>query len=195
MEDIAQAVAVPYRLGNLIHEDWGSQSYRSKNPQDENGDLISSESETINWGSKESKFMPLCNRVLANSCFKSLVHDEGEICSGSNTCDASLNSAKKICRTNSNGKVFDLDRAPVWGYTSICGRRPEMEDDVAVVPGFSQIPIQMLMDDCVLNDMSQNPSHLTAHFFGVYDGHGGSQVYIMLIEFDFSFYVLTNSSS
>lgn len=213
MEDIAQAVAVPYRLGNLIHEESavktqreitglklisntstllsntsskpnlpcesissGSQSYRSKNPQDENRDLISSESETINWGSKESKFMPLCNRVLDNSCFKSLVHDEGEICSGSNTCDASLNSAKKICRTSSNGKVFDLDRAPFWGYTSICGRRPEMEDDVAVVPGFSQIPIQMLMDDCVLKDMSQNPSHLTAHFFGVYDGHGGSQV-------------------
>lgn len=222
MEDIAQAVAVPYRLGNLIHEEsavktqreitglklisntstllsnasskpnlpcesisCGSQSYRSKNPQDENRDLISSESETINWGSKESKFMPSCNRVLANSCFKSLVHDEGEVCSGSNTCDASLNLAKKICRTSSNGKVFDLDRAPFWGYTSICGRRPEMEDDVAVVPGFSQIPIQMLMDDCVLNDMGQNPSHLTAHFFGVYDGHGGSQVYINAYRFLF----------
>ncbi|KAM5547314.1 protein phosphatase 2C 77 [Rosa sericea] len=212
MEDVARAVAVPYRLGNLIHEDsavktqmeitglklisntstllsntcskpslpcesisCGNQSYRSKNPQDENRDLISGE--TINWGSKESKFMPLCNRVLGSSCFKSLVHDEGEICNVSNTCDASttsVNRAKKICRTSSNGKVFDLDRAPFWGYTSIRGGRPEMEDDVAVIPRLLQIPIQMVVDDS--DDMSQNPSQLTAHFFGVYDGHGGCQV-------------------
>ncbi|PQQ08871.1 protein phosphatase 2C 77 [Prunus yedoensis var. nudiflora] len=51
-----------------------------------------------------------------------------------------------------------------------------MEDDFAIVPQFLQIPIQMLMDDCGLNGMNQNTSHLTAHFFGVYDGHGGCQV-------------------
>ncbi|KAL6226729.1 hypothetical protein ACLB2K_000690 [Fragaria x ananassa] len=210
MEDIAQAVAVPYRLGNLIHEEsavktqmeitglklisntsallpntkpslpcesiscGNQQSYRSKVPQDENRDLISGE--TINWGSKECKFMPLCNRVLGSSCFKSLSHDEGEICSGSNTSDAStmVNRAKKICRTSPNGKVFDLDRAPFWGYTSICGGRPEMEDDVAVVPKLLQIPSQMFMDES--DDLGHNPSQYTAHFFGVYDGHGGCQV-------------------
>ncbi|KAL4561899.1 hypothetical protein LXL04_034081 [Taraxacum kok-saghyz] len=60
----------------------------------------------------------------------------------------------------------------MWGFTSICGRRPEMEDAVATVPRFLKIPVQMLTGD----KMTKSLSHLTAHFFGVYDGHGGSQV-------------------
>ena len=72
--------------------------------------------------------------------------------------------------------VFELVYVPLWGFTSICGRRPEMEDAVATVPRFFQIPIQMLIGDRVIDGMSKCVSHLTAHFFGVYDGHGGSQV-------------------
>ncbi|GMH06939.1 hypothetical protein Nepgr_008779 [Nepenthes gracilis] len=72
--------------------------------------------------------------------------------------------------------VFEVDSIPLWGYTSICGRRPEMEDAVAAMPGFMKIPIQMLIGERVLNGMTRCLSHLTAHFFGVYDGHGGSQV-------------------
>ncbi|CAI0627917.1 unnamed protein product [Linum tenue] len=58
------------------------------------------------------------------------------------------------------------DRLPLWGMTSICGRRPEMEDAVAVVPRFMSVPARML----------GSRVDSTAHFFGVYDGHGGSQV-------------------
>ncbi|GAB4837057.1 hypothetical protein Ancab_039549 [Ancistrocladus abbreviatus] len=72
--------------------------------------------------------------------------------------------------------VFEVDSVPLWGYISICGRRPEMEDAVSAVPGFMKIPIQMLIGDKMLNGMTRCLSHLTAHFFGVYDGHGGSQV-------------------
>ncbi|GMH12382.1 hypothetical protein Nepgr_014223 [Nepenthes gracilis] len=72
--------------------------------------------------------------------------------------------------------VFEMDSIPLWGYTSICGRRLEMEDAVAVMPRFMKIPIQMLIGDRVPNSVSKCLSHLTAHFFGVYDGHGGSQV-------------------
>lgn len=72
--------------------------------------------------------------------------------------------------------VFELVYVPLWGFTSICGRRPEMEDAVATVPRFLQIPIQMLIGDRVIDGMSKCVSQLTAHFFGVYDGHGGSQV-------------------
>ncbi|KAL6344833.1 hypothetical protein AAG906_002739 [Vitis piasezkii] len=72
--------------------------------------------------------------------------------------------------------VFELVYVPLWGFTSICGRRPEMEDALATVPRFFQIPIQMLIGDRVIDGMSKCVSHLTAHFFGVYDGHGGSQV-------------------
>ncbi|XP_043720275.1 protein phosphatase 2C 50-like isoform X2 [Telopea speciosissima] len=72
--------------------------------------------------------------------------------------------------------IFELDYIPLWGFTSICGRRPEMEDAVAAVPRFMKIPISMLVADHVLDGMNQSLCHTTAHFFGVYDGHGGSQV-------------------
>ncbi|OAY27095.1 protein phosphatase 2C 77 [Manihot esculenta] len=72
--------------------------------------------------------------------------------------------------------AFELDRVPLWGFTSICGRRPEMEDAFAAVPRFLHIPIHILTDDIVLNGMNQKLDYCTAHFFGVYDGHGGSQV-------------------
>nr|QIM55863.1 abscisic acid insensitive 3 protein [Morus alba] len=72
--------------------------------------------------------------------------------------------------------VFELDCIPLWGSVSICGRRPEMEDAVAAVPRFMKIPIEMLIDTCMIDGISQNLTRLTSHFFGVYDGHGGSQV-------------------
>ncbi|KAI4380774.1 hypothetical protein MLD38_006924 [Melastoma candidum] len=60
------------------------------------------------------------------------------------------------------------DYVPLWGITSICGGRSEMEDAGAVVPRLMQIPSEMLG--------AVNKGSLVAHFFGVYDGHGGSQV-------------------
>ncbi|KAE8658044.1 Protein phosphatase 2C 16 [Hibiscus syriacus] len=72
--------------------------------------------------------------------------------------------------------VFEVEYVPLWGYTSICGRRPEMEDAVAAVPRFVKVPIEMLIGDRVFDGMSKGFAHQTAHFFGVYDGHGGSQV-------------------
>ncbi|KAL0311849.1 UNVERIFIED_CONTAM: putative protein phosphatase 2C 6 [Sesamum radiatum] len=72
--------------------------------------------------------------------------------------------------------VFEVDYVPLWGFISVCGRRPEMEDAVATVPRFMRIPIQMLIGDRVIDGVPSRLSHLTCHFFGVYDGHGGSQV-------------------
>uniref|UniRef100_A0A5B6ZIY1 protein-serine/threonine phosphatase n=1 Tax=Davidia involucrata TaxID=16924 RepID=A0A5B6ZIY1_DAVIN len=82
---------------------------------------------------------------------------------------------KNIDRGGSKS-VFELDCVPLWGSVSICGKRPEMEDAVEAVPRRLKIPIKMLIGDRVLDGMTQGLSHLTAHFFGVYDGHGGSQV-------------------
>ena len=48
-----------------------------------------------------------------------------------------------------------------------------MEDAVAALPRFFKIPRQMLMDGPVSNALNQC---LSADLFGVYDGHGGSQV-------------------
>ncbi|XP_052211641.1 probable protein phosphatase 2C 6 [Diospyros lotus] len=72
--------------------------------------------------------------------------------------------------------VFEVDCVPLWGFTSVCGRRPEMEDAVATVPWFLRIPIQLLIGDQVVDGLDRCLSHLSGHFFGVYDGHGGSQV-------------------
>ncbi|KAL2346572.1 hypothetical protein Fmac_000572 [Flemingia macrophylla] len=72
--------------------------------------------------------------------------------------------------------VFELDCTPLWGFTSVCGKRPEMEDAVATVPRFSKIPIQMLIGDRVPDGINKCFNQQTVHFFGVYDGHGGSQV-------------------
>ncbi|OVA04476.1 Protein phosphatase 2C (PP2C)-like domain [Macleaya cordata] len=82
---------------------------------------------------------------------------------------------KKITKTGSQGD-FELDCLPLWGSISICGRRPEMEDAFAAIPRFFRIPFEMLFCDGRVNGMNPNLSHSTAHFFGVYDGHGGSQV-------------------
>lgn len=82
---------------------------------------------------------------------------------------------EKIIRTVSSQCAFDMDSVPLWGFTSICGRRPEMEDAVAAVPCFQKLPAKMLMGGNVLNGISESLSQIV-HFYGVYDGHGGCQV-------------------
>ncbi|EFJ23931.1 hypothetical protein SELMODRAFT_174627 [Selaginella moellendorffii] len=59
---------------------------------------------------------------------------------------------------------------PPYGTVSVCGRRREMEDTVATEPDFLSLP-------CSLNGCSgaSTSSSSSYHFFGVYDGHGGSQ--------------------
>ncbi|KAK8941928.1 putative protein phosphatase 2C 6 [Platanthera guangdongensis] len=72
--------------------------------------------------------------------------------------------------------LFLKNCVPLWGYISIRGRRPEMEDVVIVVPHFFDIPLRMLIGDCDVDELKPSKITLTSHFFGVYDGHGGSQV-------------------
>ncbi|CAA0841911.1 Protein phosphatase 2C 16 [Striga hermonthica] len=86
---------------------------------------------------------------------------------------SSVQSERRASRS-----IFEMDCVPLWGFTSVCGRRPEMEDAVAAVPGLLKIPIWMLAGDRAVDGLSSSSclSHLTGHFFGVYDGHGGSQV-------------------
>ncbi|PON96196.1 Protein phosphatase 2C [Trema orientale] len=72
--------------------------------------------------------------------------------------------------------IFEQESIPLWGSVSIIGRRPEMEDAVAAVPRCIRIPIKMLIGNDTVNGIAQNLTHVTSHFYGVYDGHGGSQV-------------------
>ncbi|XP_050101797.1 protein phosphatase 2C 7-like [Malus sylvestris] len=85
-------------------------------------------------------------------------------------------NGEKIVSKAGNRSVFEQNCIPLWGSVSICGRRPEMEDAFAAVPRCINIPIKMLVGNQVYNGMSQSLTHLTSHFFGIYDGHGGPQV-------------------
>lgn len=85
----------------------------------------------------------------------------------------SLLEVSKELKLIKQHNVFAFDSPPLWGLTSICGKRSEMEDAAVVLPRFSGIPSRMLMDVPIGSTRNQN---LTAHIFGVYDGHGGSQV-------------------
>lgn len=73
--------------------------------------------------------------------------------------------------------VFELDCIPLWGSVSIRGKRPEMEDAITTAPQFMKIPIKMLVGEHMIDGISQSLTHVTSHFFGVYDGHGGSRVH------------------
>ncbi|KAK3426810.1 hypothetical protein EUGRSUZ_F03166 [Eucalyptus grandis] len=72
--------------------------------------------------------------------------------------------------------VFELDCIPLWGSVSLCGKRPEMEDAVTTASRFMKIPIKMLVSEHMIDGISPSLTHVTSHFFGVYDGHGGSRV-------------------
>ncbi|XP_077232788.1 putative protein phosphatase 2C 24 [Tasmannia lanceolata] len=58
---------------------------------------------------------------------------------------------------NSSSSSLSLEWCPKFGVTSVCGRRRDMEDSVAIHPLFF---------------------HFNLHYFGVYDGHGCSHVAI-----------------
>lgn len=90
-------------------------------------------------------------------------------------------------RTRINRSVLGFDSIPLWGLTSIRGRSPEMEDAAVAMPRFLRIPSEMLMDVPSTNDGVNQK--LSADMFGVYDGHGGSQVtdVVFLVSFFFSF--------
>ncbi|KAG8069083.1 hypothetical protein GUJ93_ZPchr0005g15028 [Zizania palustris] len=72
--------------------------------------------------------------------------------------------------------VFAVECVPLWGLESICGRRPEMEDDAVVLPRFFDVPLWMVAGDAAVDGLDRASFRLPAHFFGVYDGHGGVQV-------------------
>nr|KYP67477.1 putative protein phosphatase 2C 6 [Cajanus cajan] len=62
-----------------------------------------------------------------------------------------------------------------WGHTSVIGRRKEMEDAVAVIPGFMSRTCYHV-GGCTAPGSRSSCEIAPLHFFGVYDGHGGSQV-------------------
>ncbi|KAE9600686.1 hypothetical protein Lal_00045978 [Lupinus albus] len=104
------------------------------------------------------------------------LEEETDVGSVSEPSAIGLHQQEKGASGTVGRSVFELDYAPLWGFISLCGRRPEMEDAVTTIPRFLKIPIQMLIGDRVLDGMNKCFNQQMIHFFGVYDGHGGSQV-------------------
>ncbi|XP_059634901.1 probable protein phosphatase 2C 6 [Cornus florida] len=67
------------------------------------------------------------------------------------------------------------NKGVTWGFTSVIGRRREMEDAVAVVPAFLSRTCDHV-GGCTAPGSRSSAEISPVHFFGVYDGHGGSQV-------------------
>lgn len=72
-----------------------------------------------------------------------------------------------LCSKSSFGLEEHVIR---WGYASICGRRREMEDAVTALPGFLSVASE------TVGDLESSTGKSALHLFGVYDGHGGSEV-------------------
>ncbi|KAM0959655.1 hypothetical protein ACFX13_025403 [Malus domestica] len=121
----------------------------------------------------ESAVGKMASGVMAAVSSASELSDKSELTTSTVLIQS---TGEKVVSKAGIRSVFELNCIPLWGSVSICGRRPEMEDAFAAVPRFINIPIKMLVGSQVYNGMSQSLTHLTSHFFGIYDGHGGPQV-------------------
>lgn len=65
------------------------------------------------------------------------------------------------CSPSAPADPDDFSELPKFGFASVCGRRRDMEDALAIVPSFHR-------------RYKETASEL--HYFGVYDGHGCSHV-------------------
>jgi protein phosphatase 2C len=159
-------------LRSFLVLDAGSEISFPKSVEMENTKIIA---RTIIVESTNEEQVPSAKLLLA------AVSPNAEIYDGSDIKASAVFlkfSSKKNLIGGPTRSVFELDRVPLWGSVSICGRRLEMEDAVAAFPRFAKVPIKMLIGDRVVDGISESLTHLTSHFFGVYDGHGGAQVHL-----------------
>ncbi|XP_057864344.1 probable protein phosphatase 2C 8 isoform X2 [Cryptomeria japonica] len=88
--------------------------------------------------------------------------------------------SKGLALPRANSESISLllkDPCPPHGTMSVIGRRREMEDAVAAVPSFFSLPKPTVLLQNSLTGFAA-PAPTPLHFFGVYDGHGGSQASI-----------------
>ncbi|KAL0372206.1 UNVERIFIED_CONTAM: protein phosphatase 2C 16 [Sesamum calycinum] len=140
--------------------------------------------------------------VLDNSCSLSVVSDTSSLCGDdllgfeinseigttilevmNSVCDVELIPKTRDLEDPNNGTVFGdslsvgvgLDEEIVDGASSKSSQ-VVMQLDKGLNVKASRSVFEMLMGDHEFDGVTSRLSHLTGHFFGVYDGHGGSQV-------------------
>lgn len=98
--------------------------------------------------------------------------DEDDVSiSGGNPVIAVIPSKKTVRETT--------DLRPRYGVASVCGRRRDMEDAVAIHPSFVRKQTEF--------------SRTRWHYFGVYDGHGCSHVRRRFTNFIYLFFLPTKT--
>ncbi|KAJ4880399.1 Protein phosphatase 2C 56 [Raphanus sativus] len=175
MEEVSPAVAMTFMplpdtqmelAGIMLGKNYYNGQYSTQDS--DNGDsrretsCSVSESRKVLSSRINSPNFNMKNQSLSSEIVSDIA---GEEINGS---DERSREKKMISRTESR-TLFEFKSVPLYGVTSICGRRPEMEDAVSTIPRFLQSPTNSLID-------GRFDPQSTAHFFGVYDGHGGSQV-------------------
>ncbi|KAM0969670.1 hypothetical protein TB2_017508 [Malus domestica] len=90
--------------------------------------------------------------------------------------DPALSTAEEVRVAVARPKCVGRNNKGVtWGFTSVIGRRREMEDAVAVIPSFMSRTCDHV-GGCTAPGSRSSSEISPVHFFGVYDGHGGNQV-------------------
>ncbi|KAG2319279.1 hypothetical protein Bca52824_012492 [Brassica carinata] len=171
MEEVSPAVAVPFmpfpetqmELAGIML----SKGYRNGQYSTQDSDNGDSRPETSCSVSESRKVLSARINSPNFNMKKQSLSSVADIAAGEEI-NGSDERSKMISRTESR-TLFEFKSVPLYGVTSICGRRPEMEDAVSTIPRFLQSPTNSSIDGRF------NPQS-TAHFFGVYDGHGGAQV-------------------
>ncbi|KAK9065845.1 hypothetical protein SSX86_015246 [Deinandra increscens subsp. villosa] len=100
-----------------------------------------------------------CNTTELKPKLKRKPDDEGDEIEVDGAKPVPLVAA--IFRPSGSAVFVDGEKVPKFGVASVCGRRRDMEDAVAIHPSFLTVE----------NDRTSG-----VHYFGVYDGHGCSHV-------------------
>ena len=104
-----------------------------------------------------------CENAVENCCSEENKHTvKAEF--GRSATDLTSVSSVTVSLLRSPSAPADPDdfiEIPKFGFASVCGRRRDMEDALAIVPSFHR---------CYKETAAE------LHYFGVYDGHGCSHV-------------------
>lgn len=110
---------------------------------------------------RRQRFQTVMSEDWEKNCKRSKQEDLATRCSSISRSSQDDFSGSKLLKTETvRGNVEVSGESPRYGVSSVCGRRREMEDAVAIHPSFS----------------SRKNSEYPQHYFGVYDGHGCSHV-------------------
>ncbi|PTQ44904.1 hypothetical protein MARPO_0017s0024 [Marchantia polymorpha] len=164
----------------------GSTSSGSSVSSDSSGtSLESTDAEagsTITWTSDNGRPLSLTDTQLHVQATTNMLHSQGTPVdrlkvSGERSL-LNLDDTTMAPSTSSSSNFIDDGQCPPHGLVSVCGRRREMEDAVAAVPAFLSVPCDVTGCSC----RDSYGVHAPLHFFGVYDGHGGSQAAVFCAD-------------